>query len=189
MTHASIAQGWFDTHSTLFYDSGEGCRGESMLSIPHLIIIFLVALIVFGPEKLPELARTLSKAMFEFNRATGGLKETLQNEMQQLEREIMDQRAAGTASREPSPAVAPEAAWPPEPVIDHPSTESEPSDDGAGEPEAEPNEVAAGEAAVEPAPATHAEENEATVEVNADKTEPDPDPKPGQPSNGHPTAA
>ena len=36
-----------------------------MLSIPHLIIIFVVALVVFGPEKLPELARNLGKVMAE----------------------------------------------------------------------------------------------------------------------------
>ena len=42
-----------------------------MLSIPHLIIIFVVALVVFGPEKLPELARNLGKVMAEFRRATG----------------------------------------------------------------------------------------------------------------------
>ncbi|MDE3135596.1 MAG: twin-arginine translocase TatA/TatE family subunit [Acidobacteriota bacterium] len=74
-----------------------------MLSISHLIIIFLVALIVFGPEKLPELARALSKAMFEFNRATGSLKQTLQDEMRQLEREIDEKRTM----RPPAPPVSP----------------------------------------------------------------------------------
>lgn len=82
-----------------------------MLSIPHLILIFLVALIVFGPEKLPELARTLSKAMAEFQRATGGFRETLQQEMRQLEREI-DERHSAVQSPPaplPEPSVEPEA--------------------------------------------------------------------------------
>lgn len=61
-----------------------------MLSVPHLIIIFLVALIVLGPEKLPQVARTLTKAMGEFREATGGLRETFEQEMRQLEREIND---------------------------------------------------------------------------------------------------
>ena len=42
-----------------------------MLSIPHMIIIFIVALVFFGPEKLPDLARNVGKLMAEFKRATG----------------------------------------------------------------------------------------------------------------------
>ena len=34
-----------------------------MLSIPHMIVVFLVVLVVFGPQKLPELARTFGKLM------------------------------------------------------------------------------------------------------------------------------
>lgn len=58
-----------------------------MLSVPHLVIIFLVALIVFGPEKLPELARTFGKAMTEFRRATGDLRAGFEEHMRELERE------------------------------------------------------------------------------------------------------
>jgi TatA/E family protein of Tat protein translocase len=58
-----------------------------MLSIPHLIIIFIVALIVFGPQKLPELARNLGKIMAEFRRATGDLRSTFDEHMRELERE------------------------------------------------------------------------------------------------------
>ncbi len=58
-----------------------------MLSVPHLIIIFLVALIVFGPEKLPELARTFGKAMTEFKRATGDLRAGFEEHMRELEHE------------------------------------------------------------------------------------------------------
>lgn len=58
-----------------------------MFSVPHLIIIFAVALMVFGPEKLPELARTLGKVMGEFRRATGDLRSTFEGHMRDLERE------------------------------------------------------------------------------------------------------
>ena len=58
-----------------------------MLSVPHLIIIFAVALMVFGPEKLPELARTLGKVMGEFRRATGDLRSTFEGHMRELERD------------------------------------------------------------------------------------------------------
>lgn len=63
-----------------------------MLSIPHLIIIFLVALIVFGPEKLPELARNFGRVMAEFRRATGDLRSTFEEHMRDLEREADEHR-------------------------------------------------------------------------------------------------
>jgi TatA/E family protein of Tat protein translocase len=58
-----------------------------MFSIAHLVIIFVVALIVFGPEKLPDLARNLGKVMGEFRRATGDLRSTFEGHMRDLERE------------------------------------------------------------------------------------------------------
>lgn len=64
----------------------------AMLSVPHLIIIFLVALVVFGPEKLPELARNFGKVMAEFRRATGDLRSTFEEHMRDLEREAGDHR-------------------------------------------------------------------------------------------------
>jgi sec-independent protein translocase protein TatA len=74
--------------SALFYDAKERDDAPAkMLSVPHLVIIFLVALIVFGPEKLPELARTFGKAMTEFRRATGDLRAGFEEHMRELERE------------------------------------------------------------------------------------------------------
>ncbi len=75
-----------------------------MLSIPHLIVIFVVALIVFGPEKLPELARNFGKVMAEFKRATGDLRTTFEGHLRDLERET-DQRRVGDAPA-PPPAQA-----------------------------------------------------------------------------------
>jgi TatA/E family protein of Tat protein translocase len=49
--------------------------------------IFLLALLLFGPKKLPELGRMLGKAMTEFRRAQSELKATFDREMQSLERE------------------------------------------------------------------------------------------------------
>jgi TatA/E family protein of Tat protein translocase len=73
-----------------------------MFSVPHLIIIFAVALMVFGPEKLPELARTLGKVMGEFRRATGDLRSTFEGHMRELEREAELRRV-----REAQPASQP----------------------------------------------------------------------------------
>jgi sec-independent protein translocase protein TatB len=69
-----------------------------MLSIPHLIIIFVVALVVFGPEKLPELARNLGKVMAEFRKATGDLRSTFEGHMKDLEREADQRRIGGTVT-------------------------------------------------------------------------------------------
>jgi sec-independent protein translocase protein TatB len=77
-----------------------------MFSIPHIAIIFVVALVVFGPEKLPELARNLGKVMGEFRRATGELRSTFEGHMRDLEREAelrsVRERAAAQATSAPS---------------------------------------------------------------------------------------
>jgi sec-independent protein translocase protein TatA len=52
------------------------------LGVPEMLMIFFVALIVFGPRKLPELGRTLGKALGEFKKATDELKTTIEREVQ-----------------------------------------------------------------------------------------------------------
>jgi len=51
------------------------------------VFIFILALLLFGPKKLPELGRTLGKAMTEFRRASTELKATFDREMKNLEQE------------------------------------------------------------------------------------------------------
>jgi TatA/E family protein of Tat protein translocase len=63
-----------------------------MLSIPHLIVIFVIALVIFGPEKLPELAKNMGKLMAEFRRATSDIRGTFETHMRDLEREANDRR-------------------------------------------------------------------------------------------------
>jgi TatA/E family protein of Tat protein translocase len=57
------------------------------LGLQETIVIFVLALLVFGPKKLPELGKTIGKAMTEFRRASSELKATWDREMTQLERE------------------------------------------------------------------------------------------------------
>jgi len=57
------------------------------LGTQEMIIIFLLALLIFGPKKLPELGKTVAKAMGEFRRASSELKSTWDREMQQIEKE------------------------------------------------------------------------------------------------------
>lgn len=53
----------------------------------EIVVIFLVALVLFGPKKLPELGKTIGKALTEFRRAQSELKATLEHHMGELEKE------------------------------------------------------------------------------------------------------
>jgi TatA/E family protein of Tat protein translocase len=59
---------------------------------PELIIIFVIALIVFGPRKLPELGKSLGKSLAEFKRASNELKNTLDEEIRAEERKQQDKQ-------------------------------------------------------------------------------------------------
>jgi Tat protein translocase TatB subunit len=56
--------------------------------MPELLVILAVALVVLGPQRLPELARSLGRAMSELRRASGDIKE----ELRSLETQIEDGR-------------------------------------------------------------------------------------------------
>jgi sec-independent protein translocase protein TatA len=51
------------------------------LGMPELIVIFVIALVVFGPRKLPELGRSLGRGIAEFKKATSELQNTLEQEI------------------------------------------------------------------------------------------------------------
>ena len=64
------------------------------LGFPELIVIFTVALLVFGPRKLPEIGRSLGRSLNEFKRATNDLKRTWESEVRSEEedlRRVIDQ--------------------------------------------------------------------------------------------------
>jgi TatA/E family protein of Tat protein translocase len=54
------------------------------------VFIFVLALVIFGPKKLPELGRNIGKALSEFRRASGELKATFDREMEGIDRENRD---------------------------------------------------------------------------------------------------
>ena len=56
------------------------------LGMQEIIIIFVLALIIFGPRKLPELGKTLGKGLAEFKKASNELKQTWEEEVR-LEKE------------------------------------------------------------------------------------------------------
>jgi TatA/E family protein of Tat protein translocase len=57
------------------------------VGVQEMIVILLVALVLFGPKKLPELGKTIGKAMTEFRRAQAELKATFDSHMRELEKE------------------------------------------------------------------------------------------------------
>ena len=71
------------------------------LGMGELIIIFTVALIVFGPRKLPELGRSLGKSLQEFKRASNELRHTLDEEVSQEERKAASTPTAAAVATIP----------------------------------------------------------------------------------------
>jgi sec-independent protein translocase protein TatB len=94
------------------------------IGTPELLVILVVALIVLGPERMPEIARALGKAMAELRRATSGLTDELHNARIMLEQEAQA-AARKTAAPPPEPpsiasaAPAPPAAEPAAEKKDH----------------------------------------------------------------------
>jgi TatA/E family protein of Tat protein translocase len=72
------------------------------IGMPELMIIFIVALIIFGPRKLPELGRSLGKSLSEFKRASNELRSTLEDEIR-----LEEQREARAATRAQDAAAKP----------------------------------------------------------------------------------
>jgi sec-independent protein translocase protein TatA len=58
------------------------------IGMPELILIFIVALLVFGPRKLPEIGRSIGKGLAEFKRASDDLKKTIEHEIEQGRNEV-----------------------------------------------------------------------------------------------------
>lgn len=51
------------------------------LGVPELIFIFILALLIFGPKRLPEIGRTIGKGMAEFRKASNEIKRTINTEL------------------------------------------------------------------------------------------------------------
>lgn len=76
------------------------------LGITELLFILLLALLLFGPRKLPELGRSLGRGLAEFRRASSELRTTIENEVRDLEQQTQidtsqpdDQPKASQAER------------------------------------------------------------------------------------------
>ena len=89
------------------------------IGMPELLVILVVALIVLGPKRLPEIARSLGKGMAEFRRASTEFQRTL------------------SASLEEAPPVTPPRAAAPAPAATTPASTAAPAPETPKEPAAE----------------------------------------------------
>lgn len=138
-----------------------------------MIVVFIVVLIVFGPQKLPELARGLGKLMAEFRKASFDFKTAFEEEMRDLERQAREverrkAEAAAAASTQAQPAT--------QGTPSGTETQSSPAQLAEGEPDTRLT-----EGSVEPVPesvpreaepAEHSEGSRDEHQVTSDSTEP-----------------
>ncbi len=109
------------------------------LGVQEMVVIFLVALVLFGPKKLPELGKTIGKAITEFRRAQSELKAPFEGHMRELEKEnesIKEVTRSYTTDiynqfSEYDPSYSDSAATPESSTAQNPSTVSVPALQGA----------------------------------------------------------
>ncbi len=91
------------------------------IGMPELMVIMVVALIVLGPKRLPEIARALGKGLAEFRRATADISDELQKAQRAIETEARlaeaeRREAARKAAAQQSTSPASESAAAPQPA-------------------------------------------------------------------------
>ena len=80
------------------------------IGMPELIIILVIALIIFGPRKLPELGKSLGRSLNEFKRASADLQNTLEQEIKLEEQKEKQTKEGDPFARPPDQFSSPSAA-------------------------------------------------------------------------------
>jgi TatA/E family protein of Tat protein translocase len=114
---------------TVLYDANSRGNGylEPMLSIPHMLVVFVIVLVVFGPQKLPELARSLGKLMAEFRKASADFRGAFEQEMKDMERQVREverKTAADSAAKAADEAPVQAATFATPAGVETPVTET-----------------------------------------------------------------
>jgi len=104
------------------------------VGMPELVIILVIALIIFGPRKLPELGRSLGKSIGEFRKASNELKSTLEEEIrveeqkeQRAKLEAEQATAVAGASTIPDTIFTPTAGTAADPTPEEPTVSRTPT--------------------------------------------------------------
>ncbi len=115
---------------------------------PELFLIFVVALIIFGPRKLPEIGKSLGKMMGEFRRASNEFRSTIENEVEaekiresmRIEPPKVEPATHGAVDASPATDYpdGPEAARAPEPPATEPPAVEAPPETASRPPENAP---------------------------------------------------
>ena len=111
------------------------------IGLPELMIIAAIALIVFGPQKLPELAKAIGKAMREFKKATEEMKESFEAEtkdLEELKTTLTDESLLADLPEAISLSSEVEAESPPSAEASGPAEPSSPPEAGEKENNEEP---------------------------------------------------
>ena len=84
------------------------------IGMPEFIVILVIALIIFGPRKLPELGKSLGKSLAEFKRASNDLRSTLEEEIRLDEQKQSMEAAAKVAAASTTPSAVTSQVVPPQ---------------------------------------------------------------------------
>ena len=93
------------------------------IGTPEIFVVLIIALLVLGPNRLPQAARSFGKAMAEFRRVTGGLQAEMRDAVSHIENEL------NILKDDPTPDVPPPAPY----VFDPPVVPNQPGLPMAGE--------------------------------------------------------
>jgi sec-independent protein translocase protein TatA len=79
------------------------------IGMPELIVILVIALIVIGPQKLPDIAKSLGKGLAEFKRASEDFQRNMDLEARKEAQKKEDEEASTVAKAETDPAAPPDS--------------------------------------------------------------------------------
>lgn len=77
------------------------------LGFGEIVLILLLALIIFGPKRLPEMGRTIGRSLKEFRRATSELRQEIEVDLEEEPRASVEERAARLAEKQDSDGAQP----------------------------------------------------------------------------------
>ena len=115
------------------------------IGMQEILIILVVALIVIGPKRLPDLAKTLGKGFAEFRKAADDLQETVRLDLQREKHEEFREKYPDMVPDEDDTDPEPTPEPVPEPVPASESQETEPVPSGVEEPSYNPEEIEGGD--------------------------------------------